>query len=45
MRKLLLGALLVTFALPAIAQTTTTGPASCKANEMWDEATKSCKAK
>lgn len=44
MRKLLLGALLVTFALPAIAQTTT-GPASCKANEMWDEASKSCKAK
>lgn len=43
MKKLILGALLAAFALPALAQTT--GPASCKANEMWDEATKSCKAR
>jgi len=45
MKKLVLGALLVALALPALAQTTTTGPASCKANEMWDEATKTCKAR
>ena len=44
MRKLVLGALLVAFALPALAQTTT-GPTSCKVDEKWDEATQSCKAK
>jgi hypothetical protein len=44
MRKLVLSTLLVAFALPALAQTTT-GPASCKATEKWDEATKTCKAK
>jgi hypothetical protein len=44
MKKLVLSALLVAFALPAVAQTAT-GPASCKATEKWDEATKTCKAK
>ena len=42
MKKLVLAAMVTAFALPALAQTTT-GPASCKANEVWDEATKTCK--
>ena len=44
MKKLILAAVLTAFALPALAQTTT-GPASCKANEVWDDATKTCKMK
>jgi len=44
MKKLALAAALTAFALPALAQTTT-GPASCKANEVWDDATKTCKMK
>jgi hypothetical protein len=43
MKKLVLAAVLTAFALPALAQTT--GPASCKANEVWDEASKTCKMK
>jgi|RhiMetdeSRZDD1v2_1073273.scaffolds.fasta_scaffold165795_1 hypothetical protein len=43
MRKLLLATLLVGFALPALAQTQGSGPASCKDTEMWDQATQTCK--
>jgi hypothetical protein len=45
MRKLLTAALLggfvSAFALPVLAQTTT-GPQSCKANEVWDASTQKC---
>jgi hypothetical protein len=52
MRKLISVALLsgfvTVFALPVLAQTSPstpapTGPADCKATEMWDQATKTCK--
>ena len=47
MRKIfsaaLLSAFVTAFALPAMAQTTPSGPADCKANEKWDEVTKTCK--
>jgi hypothetical protein len=52
MRRMISAALLsgfvAVFALPALAQTSTpapTGPADCKATEVWDVATKTCKAK
>jgi hypothetical protein len=52
MRKFISAALLsgfvTVFALPVLAQTSPstpapTGPTDCKATEMWDEATKTCK--
>jgi len=51
MRKLisaaLLGSFVTAFSLPVLAQTSPstpapTGPAECKVNEKWDEATKRC---
>ena len=52
MRKLasmtVLAGMLTAFALPVLAQTTTappTGPQDCKATEMWDTATRTCKPK
>jgi hypothetical protein len=48
MRKLVsaavLGGLLAVFTAPAFAQAPS-GPQDCKANEAWDEATKTCKAR
>jgi hypothetical protein len=44
MKKLVLAAVFTACAFPVLAQTTT-GPASCKATEVWDEATKTCKMK
>jgi hypothetical protein len=48
MRKLasatVLASLIASFALPALAQSTTPmGPQDCKATEKWDAATRSCK--
>lgn len=42
-----LGGILASLALPVLAQTTTTptGPQDCKATEMWDTATRTCKPK
>lgn len=42
-----LGSLFASLALPVLAQTTTTptGPQDCKATEMWDTATRTCKPK
>ena len=51
MRKLvsaaLVGGFVTAFALPVLAQSTPapTGPADCKATEVWDEGTKTCKMK
>jgi hypothetical protein len=51
MRKLisaaLLGGFVTIYAVPVLAQTSPsspapTGPTDCKANEMWDQATKRC---
>jgi hypothetical protein len=50
MRKIvsaaLVGGFMTVFTLPVLAQGSTpapTGPADCKANEVWDNATKQCK--
>jgi|GEM_PF-2940222 len=41
-----LGGVLTVFALPALAQAPAPkGPADCKANETWDQATRTCKPK
>ena len=51
MRKLvsaaLLGGFVTVFALPVLAQSTPapTGPSDCKATEVWDANTKTCKPK
>lgn len=52
MRKIasvsVLASVLASLAMPVLAQTTTTtpqGPQDCKATEMWDTATRTCKPK
>jgi hypothetical protein len=44
MRKLVTTAVLLAgLSVSALAQMAPTGPADCKANETWDQATRTCK--